>query len=839
MCLDHKVTRVEMPSAKVNDKGELENPQVYFKHFERMIKLPFVIYADFEAILRHVQSCANTPSTSSTRVYQEHEAMSFAMMVKSTLPANHVGDINLSPYVYRGMDASSHFMHRLEQTAKDIDKFYRRNIEMLPLTKQQWKEHAKATLCYMCDQPFSTNNVKCRDHDHLTGLYRGAAHVRCNLNVKNPRIIPVFFHGLSGYDAHFIVRHLGDFEGDVKVIPNSQEKYITFSKKVGNIKLQYIDTYRFMAKSLDELAKLLPNDRKLTTAEFFPPELFHLVCRKNVFCYDYIDSWEKLDETQLPPKDAFYNKLNESHISDEDYAHAQEVWHRFGIQNLGQYSDHYLEVDLKLLVDVFENFRSLCLENYKLDPAHYFTLAGLAWDAALRITKIKLDLLTDYDMYLTIEKGIRGGIAQCCKRYSVANNPYLGNKKGKKYIMYFDQNNLYGLSMSQYLPTGEFTWLDPPELGPVEALEDHGEFGYILEVDVSYPPELHDMHNDVPLLAEHKTMSSGQRKLVTTLQDKKNYIVHFVCLKQALALGLQLTKVHRVIKFRQSPWLRNYIEFNNLLRRGASDDFEDRLYKDMNNIVYGKCMENVRARMRLELVVNQTKLEKLIAKPSFLDRTVYAENVVGVHLAKEKITFNKPIYVGLTVLDLSKVAMYDFYYNKLQPIYENKVKLLYMDTDSYIIEVETPDVYEDMLKHCDYYDTSNYDSQHKCFSLINHKVLGKMKDECKGVPIARFVGLRAKMYSFQVGGRDVKRAKGVKRTALAKKISFVHYKRCLKKHKTLMTQFRLIRSEKHRLYSMEQHKIALSAFDDKRYILPDGVHTLAHGHKDIPMETDE
>ncbi|KAF4523520.1 hypothetical protein B566_EDAN013061 [Ephemera danica] len=191
----------------------------------------------------------------------------------------------------------------------------------------------------------------------------------------------------------------------------------------------------------------------------------------------------------------------------------------------------------------------------------------------------------------------------------------------------------------------------------------------------------------------------------------------------------------------------------------------------MNNIVFGKCMENVRARMRIELVVNKVKLEKLIAKPSILDRTVYAENVVGVHSATETLKLNKPIYVGLAVMDLSKVAMYEFYYNKLQPIFGNNVNLLYMDTDSYIIVVKRHNVYDDMIQHREYYDTSNYDRGHKCYSLVNHKVLGEIKDEEHGQPISPFVDIRAKMYSFKVGTKEVKRAKGVKRVAL-KKITF-------------------------------------------------------------------
>jgi hypothetical protein len=298
-----------------------------------------------------------------------------------------------------------------------------------------------------------------------------------------------------------------------------------------------------------------------------------------------VDSAEKLYERVLPPQASFYGRLNECAVSDEDYKDASEVWDVFGIKSLGEYADLYLKIDVLLLADIFGNFRELCLLNYKLDPAYYFTSAGLAWDAALRYTRARLDLLEDYDMHLMIENGIRGVIAQCCKRYSEAKNLYLG-KEGDTCIMYLDRNNLYGGSLSQYLPTGGFEWIDPNTIGPILDMKDDADVGYILEVDVDYPEELHDLHADLPLLAEQFVPpGSTQTKLCTTLKHKTKYVVHYVALKQALELGLKLTKIHRVNKFNQSPWLRPYIEMNNLLRRGALNEFEDVFFKDMVNII--------------------------------------------------------------------------------------------------------------------------------------------------------------------------------------------------------------------------------------------------------------
>ena len=182
-----------------------------------------------------------------------------------------------------------------------------------------------------------------------------------------------------------------------------------------------------------------------------------LLTRKGIYPYDYMNSPEKLKETKLPPKDAFYSRLNGVGISDEDYAHAQNVWETFEMKNLKDYHNLYNQVDVLLLADVFENFGDICIKNYYLDPAHYYTAPGLAWDAALKVTEIELELLSDINMLLMVEKGIRGGVSMVSNRYGKSNDKYMGDKydpnEPTKYITYLDANNLYGWGMSKPLPT--------------------------------------------------------------------------------------------------------------------------------------------------------------------------------------------------------------------------------------------------------------------------------------------------------------------------------------------------------------------------------------------------
>ena len=281
------------------------------------------------------------------------------------------------------------------------------------------------------------------------------------------------------------------------------------------------------------------------------------------------------EETQLPPINAFYSNLNMSSISKEDYQHAQKVWEEFGIRNLGDYHDLYLRTDVVLLANVFEAFRDTCLRHYSLDPVHFYTSPGLAWKACLKHTGIKLELLTNPDMLLMFEQGIRGGITQVVRKYALANNKYMGDrfdpKSESSYLQNPDTNNLYGWAMSQPLPTGGFRCVDvnPNEISELATRTDKG---YILEADVSYSKELHSPHNDLPFMCERMEIN-GVEKLVPNLRDKKNYVIHNQAFNQALQHGLIPDGIHQAIEFDQSPWLKTYIDFNTQLRTAATNNF--------------------------------------------------------------------------------------------------------------------------------------------------------------------------------------------------------------------------------------------------------------------------
>ena len=423
-----------------------------------------------------------------------------------------------------------------------------------------------------------------------------------------------------------------------------------------------------------------------------------------------MDTLEKLKETQLPPKEKFYSRLNEEGIRGKDYTH---VWITLEMKKLEDYHNLYNQVDVLLLADVFENFRDICIKNYNLDPAHYYPAPGLAWDATLKLTEVKLELLSDPDMLLMVEKGISGGFSMISNRYGKANNKYMGksfkDREPSKYITCLDANNLYGWAMNKPLPTHDFKWM---KVGELENWENHS---CILEVDLEYPRSLHDLHSDYPLVSEQIEVNKVD-KLVPSLWNKKKYVIHYDNLKQYLSLGLRLTNIHRGIKFEESQWLEKYITLNTKLRTAAANEFEKDFkdfFKLMNNSVFSKTMENIRKRVDVKLVNDKKQAEKLSAKPNFNHCNIFSEDLVAIHMKKTRLVFNKPVYLGMCILDLSKTLMYDFHYNYIRQKYGDKAKLLFADTDSLMYEIQTEDFYKDIsadVKHR--FDTSNYSGNH-------------------------------------------------------------------------------------------------------------------------------
>ena len=404
--------------------------------------------------------------------------------------------------------------------------------------------------------------------------------------------------------------------------------------------------------------------------------------------------------------------------------------------------------------------------------------------------------------------------------------------KETNYLQYLDANSLYGWAMSQPLPTGEFRWIncdgwDPEKL--VNMLSKEKKYGYLVEVGIKYPRELHNLHNDIPFMCD-KMNINGVEKLISNLYDKKKYIIHIRALKQAIDHGLILEKIHRCIRFRQSAWMKEYIDFNTRLRTAAKNDFEKDFYKLMNNSVFGKTMENIRNHWDIKLVNNKEKYLKTVMKPNFKSGTLLGPDLMGCEMGKIKVVMNKPVYLGQAILDLSKVIMYEFHYDYMIPKYGNRIKLCYMDTDSYVYDIKTEDFYKDIAEDVETrFDTSAYSNNRPLPIGKNKKVIGLMKDELGGEIMKEFISLRPKMYSYKVGKNEPKECKGIKKCVVKKTITFDDYKRCLFEGRDIYKSQLLFRSDKHEIKTLEVNKLALSSQDDKRISI-DGIASYAMGH---------
>ena len=439
--------KVELPSAE--DSKEY----IQFKSIHKMLKKPFVIYADFESLLLNVEIDENA----STQKYQKHEACGYAYKRVST-----VDEFDKPLQLYRGdstENVAEHFINAIVKESDEIRDIMSKIIPM-DLTEDEEKQFKSSTSCYLCGIKYNDEDIKCRDHDHLTGKYRGSAHQQCNLKYlfKNYRV-PVIFHNLKGYDSHLIIKAFNNKNFSIDCIPTSTEKYLSFS--IGR-NITFIDSLSFIMSSLENLVKATPSEKfkhfdkhfdnhfktdtdieqkllkrqllkqsdieqtdieqKLLKQKLLKQELLKLKLKllkqKGVYPYDYMNSYDRFDETSFPSQKDCYSQLNKESISDNDYNHALNVWKQLNIKNMGEYHDLYLTTDVLLLADVFEAFRDTAISNYHLDPTHYVSLPGFAWDALLKMTKIKLDVISDYDMYLMIESGIRGGMSMISRRHS-------------------------------------------------------------------------------------------------------------------------------------------------------------------------------------------------------------------------------------------------------------------------------------------------------------------------------------------------------------------------------------------------------------------------------------
>ena len=662
-----------------------------------------------------------------------------------------------------------------------------------------------------------------------------------------PSHTPVYFHNLKGYDAHLFIIELAEHGyGGMSVLPSNEKNYISFSKYIivdgKKHEIRFLDSLRILDASIEQLAYEISTEELKETIKYFPDVPIDILKGKGFYPYDYMNSKEKLKENILPTHSHFFSSLKNKNVTLDEYEKARKGWKAFNCKTMGDYTKIYCIRDVLLLCDIFENFRTINKNEYDVDPLiSGYTLPGISWANMLRYTKQEIKLITDRETYEDFEKGIRGGVSMCIVRYAKANNKYMKDydpTKPSTYLFYIDENNLYGNSMSQDLP------YDIEKKMTKEEIKDWRNYKCALVVDLKIPEEKHDFLNAFPPAPEHLTIN-GVKKLVPNLRNKKEYLVYSELLAFYVdELGLEITNIHRGYIFKCSKWLKPYIENNTQKRIKASKEkhgSKENFYKKCNNTIYGKTIENPRKRSNVELVNCVERAKKLNQSPEYLKFTIFSENLVAVHKKKTIVNCNKPIFIGFVVLELSKLKMYKTYYEYLKPKFGDRLKLLYTDTDSFILQIESEDLYEEIENDVKkYYDTRKYPKHSPLFTEENAFKLGCLKDECNGKIMSEFCGTCAKSYSYTIEGEEMenKKCKGVKDSAI-EELTIKDFKNCVFEGEEKIVTFNNIHSIGHEIYTEKNTKIALTATQDVRYVLQDRMHTLSIGHYDVTQKEKE
>lgn len=853
---------VELGCGKI--RTELPEPKttLEFNNFKAKQRIPFVFYGDLESILLKTDSVCPNPKTSYTRAIQIHTACSFAYSIQSLVEDDDLKSLRL----YRNPDCLEVF---IKSVISDVKLIYQRYLKSAKpketITPELDAKLKLQTDCIFCKKPLEKDIVI--DHDHFTGRIRGRSHNKCNLACRVPKFIPFLFHAGSSYDFHLLITAFAKETkiGKLECLPRTKERYISFSVTIPmhddennensteTIQIKFLDSYRFLPASIATLAASLssyPEYTKFHEANF-PNLSFWRDPKKQFLPYEYLDSFDRFEETELPPVDGFYSHLSEDTISVEDHAHAVSVFNNLNNRTLGGYIDYYLTIDVLLLQDIFEHFRDTSFRDFNLEPLFFCTLAGFSFNSCLENIDTPIELISDPNMLFLLKNSIRGGIACAMTRYSEANNKYMegGYNKDKgepNYLMQIDANALYNFTMQMSLPLNNFKFIEGEEFERVKNnilnIPQDNNVGYIFVCDVIYPKHLHDLHNCLPFLAESKVIN-GTKKLVPNLYDKTDYVAHYMVLQQALNFGLILKSVKKIIKFNQCKWLKPYMDLCSRLRQvPTNNDFQKLLYKLMANIIFGKMIESIDKYRSVKLITkwkaDHKTLDgrKLLKDPRFKSFTIFTEDFVAIEMKRTKVLYNRPTIVGYSILELSKFRMYQFYYGLLQAkLGPENIKICYIDTDSYLLSCKK-DIFEFIRNNHDHFDTADYGKDNR-FNITprNNKIPGLFHDEGKGVLLIQFYALRAKAYAMLFENQHlVKKLKSANSSTKAK-LQLEDYAKVWRDREVLFAKMFRIQSKLHVLETIEINRKTLSGDDDKRYICSDNIHTLALGHKDIPQ----
>lgn len=825
-CGDENLAKIKLPEGESYYK---------FDRHDSVHTNKIIITLDTESYLRPVHTCAPDTNQSFTNIVQRHELASFGVFlhceinseVTKNIPRGYYGLVSKSSDELE--DALINYFDKVTRTASRLFAC----DYPINMTNEDEKQFKSASTCYICYKSFTETDYKIREHDHYVEFnnYLGCAHRNCNLLVRRKRFISIWGHCMGSYDAKYLVRMFASRNFKIKLIPHNIERFISFSVWMNNCELRFNDSYLMFHDKLETVLASLPHDHFYETKRNFPPESHSLIMSKLDFPYSFLSCGENLDCTEFPDQIHFRNDLIEEDISNESYEKAHKLWHIFKCKTFKDFVYQYNKSDVIQLHDSIMYLRKLIYDKFGVDLTSFYTLPQVSITCLLKLSKVQIQLFDssmqqEYDL---TQRCLYGGLVNSNVRYTEASE--------NKHIHYIDANSLYPFIAHDYkLAIGNYVFVDPDSKNWAIAYTS-GDFGYLIECDIFFPDETHDLLNCVVPAFEKKTVPGTKTpRLIGDFEPKFNQVVTLQHFQLLLSLGVQIPKIHFVLRFKQDLYMNKYLQIVAQWRKEATSVFSSNLFKGIGNMALGKFAEKLVDRQRLEIVTDPKRLDKLVRKGNFKDRSIYNYDnfsMTMVQMAQTVVVMNRPIIVSAMIWNLSKVYMIDFWYHKLKPVFGETQKLIFMDTDSYCFSHQSDDYVAQFQRLKEYMDFSNLDPSNPLYDVTNKKVLGKFKCENADKKILAVCCPRSKVYSILYENDCMNKLKGVQKNFVKRHLSFQDYKNCVIDGVQKYATYKSIISKEHNLYTVQQCKLALDNFDCKRHILPGGINSLAHFHYKI------
>ena len=844
---NYKYNSSELPNyMAIVDNKLLKCPiDMYVKPFnlKHTIHLPFVMYCDFESILKKSEDEKYSDK-------RQHELSSYCYnLICRERPIFNKFKI------YRGnanVSVIDHFLNEIKNVLDHIKECKKKFYALPLLTDEELKRHKKLKKCQFCNVKFDKDIKRVQHHNHISGNYIATVCQSCNSKIRTDTTLYIAFHYLKGYDIFYIINKINDHFKDSNINLLGHNSSSIFHVGIKNY-IKIIDTHEYIKGSLKSLSKNL-KDEDINYTRDLVNKYGHDFVKKDIFPFRYIDDFSKYDENIFPDIEYFDN------VDKETY----EKYRKFYFSNfntLGEYSDYYLEKDVRLISDIMESYRSLFMSKYETELFGHYSINSLTWEVMKKWNPVQIKILDDYRIYKEFKSLARGGLCDIASmRYAVANNKYMRNydhSQHSSYIMHFDINSMYGHVMRSYpMPYDEFSFLSNDQIKDFKltAHDINSEYGYILNVDISeIDIKYHDYYNDLPLFPVKekvfkKDISDYQKKilkdnnkpfistekLLLNFNEKKNYTLHYLTLQFYLKFpGFKIKQINNILKFKQANYFKDYVEYNHQNRIESTNENDKNIYKLLIDSLFGRSLlnkEKYSSNIKIYNDNDYKKVLKIISNDRFKDYEAIDENNALINVEKQCIKLDSPAYIGACILDLSKLEFYNNWY-KLKNKYKDNIALMYYDTDSYLCHIKTEDVYKDMYE-MNIFDMTSYKPDFKYFKTGQQYKMGLLKDEnanskdpddsVYNSQISEAVALKSKLYGY-LKESDIIKYKGLK-----SKIDFQSLKTAVFNNELIKTDFYTIKAKNHKIYSYTDHK-TLMAYTDKRYLY-NPVESYAYGH---------